>query len=81
MASKKKPAADTPPEKILVAGLVKDDAKYLYYIEKNGDVVRMPRGVAKAKTEVILKTGLKRERGYMYYVDADGDISREPDSE
>ena len=81
MASKKKPAVGLPPEKVLKAGIVKDDSKYLYYVDKQCNVVRMQRGVARAPTEVILTTGLKRERGFMYYVDADGDLSREPDRE
>lgn len=81
MASKKKPANTAPPEKVLEAGIAKEDTKYLYYVDKQGNVVRMHRGVAKAPTEILLATGLKRERGFMYYVDADGDVSREPDNE
>ena len=74
----KKPKA--PPEKVLTCGLDKDDAKYLYFVDKRGNVTRMQRGVAKASTEIILKTGIKRERGFMYYLDDDGDLVREPDS-
>jgi hypothetical protein len=81
MATKKKAAPSTPPEKVVKAAIVKDEAKYLYYVDKQCNVVRMLRGVAKAPTEIILKTGLKREKGFMYYVDADGDVSREPDNE
>jgi hypothetical protein len=39
----------------------------------------MARGVAKAKTEVIVVTGLKREKGWDYFIDDDGDVSREPE--
>jgi len=69
-----------PPEKILDCGLDKDDEAFLYFVDKRGNVTRMARGVAKARTEVILVTGIKRERGYMYYLDDDGDLVREPDT-
>ncbi len=77
MASKKKPAG--PPEKVFVAGIQKDANAYLYYVDKQCNVVRMARGVAKAKTEIGVVTGLKREKGYDYFVDDDGDVSREPE--
>ena len=75
MATKKPPA-----EKVLEAGVERDDEKFLYYLDKRGNVMRMERGVARAKTEVILKTGLKREKGFMYYLDDNGDICREVDN-
>ena len=82
MAARKKAVpAGAGPEKVFKAGIVREDEKYLYYVEKNGDVVRMQRGVARAPTEVIVRTGLKRERGWMYYVDTDGDVAREPDND
>jgi hypothetical protein len=77
MATKKKPAG--PAEKVFQAGLQKDPVAYLYYVDKQCNVVRMARGVAKAKTEVILTTGLKREKGWDYFVDDDGDVAREPE--
>ena len=77
MATKKKPAG--PAEKVFQAGLHKDAVAYLYYVDKQCNVVRMARGVPKAKTEVILKTGLKREKGWDYFVDDDGDVAREPE--
>jgi hypothetical protein len=77
MAAKKQKG---PPEKVHKAGIARDDAKYLYYIDKQCNVVRMERGVVKAKTEVLLVTGLKRDKGYDYYVDADGDVAREPEA-
>ena len=76
MATKKQAG---PAEKVLIAGIVKDATKYLYYVDKACNVVRMDRGVAKAKTEVILVSGLKREKGWDYFLDDDGDLAREPD--
>ena len=75
----KKAKGDGAVEKVYQAGLPRDDAKYLYYVDKSGDVVRMERGVPKAKSEVVLKTGLKREKGWGYFLDADGDVAREPE--
>lgn len=80
MAAKKQKVPPGPPEKIFQARLVRDDAKYLYYIDKQCNVVRMERGVPKAKTEVVVVTGLKREKGWDYFVDADGDVAREPET-
>jgi hypothetical protein len=77
MGAKKKAAG--PPEKVHRAGIVKDEARYLYYVDKQCNVVRMERGVARAKTEIVVSTGLKRERGFDYFVDADGDVAREPE--
>ena len=76
MASKK---PKLPPEKVLRCGIERDDDKYLYYVDRRCNVVRMVRGVPKAATEVIVETGLKREKGFMYYVDDDGDVAKEPD--
>ena len=75
----KKAKGDGAVEKVYKAGLPRDDVKYLYYVDKTGDVVRMERGVPKAKSEVVLKTGLKREKGWGYFLDADGDVAREPE--
>ncbi|MDP2344495.1 MAG: hypothetical protein Q8O67_26305 [Deltaproteobacteria bacterium] len=82
MATKKKPAPATlkeGAEKVFVAGLARDETRYLYYVDKQCNIVRMERGVPKAKTEVVVVSGLKREKGYGYFVDADGDLSREPE--
>lgn len=80
MAAKKQKLPASPPEKVYRAGISRDDGKYLYYVDKQCNAVRMERGVAKAKTEVIAVTGLKRERGWDYFIDADGDVAREPES-
>ena len=77
MATKKKPAGAS--EKVHQAGIQKDDTAWLYYVDKQCNVVRMARGVARAKTEVIVVTGLKREKGWDYFIDDDGDVAREPE--
>jgi hypothetical protein len=80
MATKKAKVPAGPPEKVFKAAIQRDDANYLYYVDKQCNVVRMARGVAKAKTEIIVVTGLKREKGWDYFVDPEGDVSREPDN-
>ena len=80
MASRKPKVPPGPPQKLVKAGIQRDDTKFLYFIDKGCNVMRMERGVPKAKTETILVTGLKREKGWDYFVDADGDVSREPES-
>lgn len=80
MASKKPKPPPGPPEKVFKAGIQKDAEKYLYYVDKQCNVVRMERGVARAKTEVVVVTGLKREKGWDYYVDDEGDVAREPEA-
>ena len=80
MAARKPKVPPGPPEKIFQAGIVRDDAKYLYYIDKQCNAVRMERGVAKARTEVIVVTDLQREKGWGYYVDLDGDVTRQPET-
>lgn len=71
----------TEPEFVKKLGIAKDAEKYLYLVEKNGDIVRMPRGIPQAKTETIAQTGVKRERGWIYFINDDGDLVREPDKD
>lgn len=77
MASKK---PKQPAEKVFAAGIAQDKTRYLYYVDRQCNVVRMERGVAKAKTEVLTVTGLKREKGWDYFIDDDGDVAREPEA-
>jgi hypothetical protein len=77
MASKK---PKQPAEKVFTAGIAQDKTRYLYYVDRQCNVVRMERGVAKAKTEVLAVTGLKREKGWDYFIDDDGDVAREPEA-
>ncbi|NIA03825.1 MAG: hypothetical protein GWP09_00560 [Nitrospiraceae bacterium] len=70
-------------QKVMKAG-VKKEAGYLYFINKNGDIARVPmaRGGrkkgAKGRKEVVKKVGVKKEAGYLYFVDKNGDVSRAP---
>ena len=80
MASRKPSAPPKGAEKILQCGIERDPERFLYYVDKRCNVVRMERGVPRARTEILLETGLKREKGFMYFIDDDGDLARAPDS-
>lgn len=79
MASKKAPAKGEP-EKVLRCGIEKDDARYVYFVDRRGNLMRMERGVPKPAMDVVIEKAVKRERGFMYYLDDDGDLVKEPDS-
>ena len=67
-------------EKVLALGLEKDDQKFLYFVDRKGNLVRMERGVARATCEVLVEKAVKRERGFLYYLDDDGDLVKERDT-
>ncbi|HII29981.1 hypothetical protein COT48_02950 [Candidatus Woesearchaeota archaeon CG08_land_8_20_14_0_20_47_9] len=68
-------------QKVAKAGVRKQNG-YLYFVDRNGDVSRVPmaRGGRKKgkrqKQEKVCKVGVRKERGYLYFVDKNGDISR-----
>ena len=75
-------------EKVLQLGLKRDNAAYLYRIDKDGGVSRlaktgkfnspllMGRDVENAPWERIAQPQIKHEDGYMYWLGQDGDIYR-----
>ncbi|MFZ9886776.1 MAG: hypothetical protein ACO3JL_04665 [Myxococcota bacterium] len=68
------------PEKVLRCGVEKDDERYVYFVDRRGNLMRMERGGPKPRCDVVLERAIRREKGYMYYLDDDGDLVREPDS-
>jgi hypothetical protein len=63
-------------EKVVKLGIVRDDARYMYFI-RDGDVWRAEKNADREdKIEQISEVGIITESGYVYYLDADGDISR-----
>lgn len=70
----------TGAEKVLRCGIEKDDERFVYFVDRRGNLLRMERGVQKPACDVLLEKAVKRERGYMYYLDDDGDLVKEPDS-
>jgi hypothetical protein len=75
-------------EKVLKLGLKRDNAAYLYRIDNDGGVSRLPktgkfnsqfimvRDVEKAPWERIVQPQIKHEDGYIYWLGQDGDIYR-----
>jgi uncharacterized protein YcgL (UPF0745 family) len=60
---------------------VKKQGGWLYFVDKDGDISRVPmaRGggkVTSKKKEKVAKVGVKKQSGYLYFVDKHGDISR-----
>ncbi|HEY2001323.1 MAG TPA: hypothetical protein VGG80_03335 [Acidobacteriaceae bacterium] len=62
-------------EKVQKLGLERDYKKYLYFINKQGNVARKKKGGEGAE-EVVAETRLQREKGYLYFIDKDGDLAR-----
>jgi hypothetical protein len=65
--------------KVLVKCGVKRQSGYLYYLDKKGNVARVPmaRGgkKGKGKTETLVKCGVKRQAGYLYFIDKAGNVA------
>ena len=65
-------------EKVTKLGVEREEG-FLYYIDKDGDVSRVPmaRGGKKGgKAKKVAKAGIKKEKGYLYFLDKKGDVSR-----
>ena len=65
-------------EKVTKLGVEREEG-FLYYIDKDGDVSRVPmaRGGKKGvKEKKVAKAGIKKEKGYLYFLDKKGDVSR-----
>lgn len=57
---------------------VKKTAGYLYFLDKKGNVCRVPMaraGKKRGKVEVLAKTNIKKQKGYLYFIDKQGDVS------
>ncbi len=58
---------------------VKRQAGFLYFINKNGDVARVPMARKGKKTskkqEVVAKAGVTKKKGYLYFLDKHGNVA------
>ena len=65
--------------KVARTGVEREDG-YLYFLDKRGDVSRVPmaRGGRSRKGRVsrVTKVGVEREEGWLYFIDRDGDVAR-----
>jgi hypothetical protein len=64
-------------EKVKKLGLKRDYTKYLYFLDKDGNVCQKPK-TGEGKTEVVVEKAVDRDNQYLYFVDKEGDVSRSP---
>ena len=64
-------------EKVKKLGLKRDYAKYLYFLDKDGNVCQKPKS-GDSKTEIVVKHAVDRDTQYLYFIDKEGDVSRSP---
>ena len=64
-------------EKVKKLGLKRDYAKYLYFLDKDGNVCLKPKS-GEGKTETVVEKAVDRDNQYLYFIDKEGDVSRSP---
>ena len=64
-------------EKVNKLGLKRDYTKYLYFLDKDGNVCRKAKS-GDGKTEVVAEKAVDRDNQFLYFIDKDGDVSRSP---
>ena len=64
-------------EKVKQLGLQRDYAKYLYFLDKDGNVCQKPKS-GEGKTEVLVEHAVDRDNQFLYFIDKEGDVSRSP---
>lgn len=67
----------TMAEKVKKLGLKRDYAKYLYFLDKDGNVCQKAKS-GDGKTEVVVKKAVERDNQFLYFIDKEGDVSRSP---
>src|ERR1700751_2249770 len=64
-------------EKAKKLGLKRDYAKYLYFLDKDGNVCQRLKS-GEGKTEIVVEHAIDRDSQYLYFIDKEGDVSRSP---
>jgi hypothetical protein len=64
-------------EKVKQLGLKRDYAKYLYFLDKDGNVCQKAKS-GEGKTEVVVENAVDRDNQFLYFIDKEGDVSRSP---
>ncbi|MGQ4874492.1 MAG: hypothetical protein ACP6IY_10525 [Promethearchaeia archaeon] len=52
---------------------IKREPLYIYYIDKNGNIVKIKEG---GKPQIVLELNIEKEPGYVYFLDKNGDVAR-----
>lgn len=64
-------------EKVKQLGLKRDYTKYLYFLDKDGNVCQKPKS-GEGNTEVLVEHAVDRDNQFLYFIDKEGDVSRSP---
>jgi len=64
-------------EKVKKLGLARDYTKYLYFLDKDGNVCQKAKS-GEGKTEIVVDHAVDRDNQYLYFIDKEGDVSRSP---
>lgn len=64
-------------EKVKKLGLKRDYTKYLYFLDKDGNVCQKAKS-GEGKTEIVVDKAVDRDNQFLYFIDKDGDVSRSP---
>lgn len=67
----------TMAEKVKRLGLKRDYARYLYFLDKDGNICQKPKS-GEGKTETVVQHAVDRDNQYLYFIDKEGDVSRSP---
>jgi hypothetical protein len=64
-------------EKVTKLNLPRDYAKYLYFIDGEGNVCQKSKS-GEGDSTVLVEHAVQRDNQYLYFVDKEGDVSRSP---
>lgn len=62
-------------EKVKKLNLQRDYARYLYFIDGNGNVCQKSKS-GEGDSEILVEHAVDRDNKYLYFIDKDGDVSR-----
>jgi hypothetical protein len=69
--------SNTMAEKVKRLGLKRDYSKYLYFLDKDGNICQKPKS-GEGKTETVVEKAVDRDNQYLYFIDKEGDVARSP---
>ena len=64
-------------EKVKTLNLERDYAKYLYFIDGDGNVCQKPKS-GEGASQVLVPHAVERDNQFLYFIDKDGDVARSP---
>jgi hypothetical protein len=64
-------------EKVKKLGLKRDYTKYLYFLDKDGNVCQKAKS-GEGNTEIVVDKAVDRDNQFLYFIDKEGDVSRSP---